>query len=172
MQPVELALFVVVSALALALIGYVAWPYVRRRRQATRAPQATAPEGASLTPARVAFLVCPACQREFEPTLRFCPHDARELVAADDRAVRAPVPGVSCPTCKRSFDSARKYCSFDGDELVPLPVPLGAQTGVAAAAAAAAMLGALGKICPTCSRRYEGEATFCGRDGAELVTVN
>jgi hypothetical protein len=164
MQPVELALFVVVSALALALIGYVAWPYLRRRRASVPSPMTVGPEGASA--ARVVFLVCPACQREFEPTLRFCPHDARELVAADDRAVRAPVPGVTCPTCKRSFDAARKYCSFDGDELVPLPVALGSPAG------AVVMMGALGKICPTCSRRYEGEATFCGRDGAELVTVN
>jgi hypothetical protein len=172
MQPVELALFVVVSALALALIAYVAWPYLRRRRQASEAPVVGTAEGAAPAPPRATFLVCPACQREFEPTLHFCPHDARELVPPDDRAVRAPVPGVTCPTCRRSFDASRKYCSFDGDELVPLPIPLGGPATAAAAAAAAAMIGALGKICPTCSRRYEGEATFCGRDGAELVTVN
>ena len=154
----------VVAALALALIGYIAWPSLRRRRAQPPAPVATGPEGAST--ARSAFLVCPACQREFEPTLRFCPHDARELVTPDDRAARAPVPGVTCPTCKRSFDAARKYCSFDGDELVPLPVAMGAPVG------AVAMMGTLGKICPNCSRRYEGEATFCGRDGAELVTIN
>jgi hypothetical protein len=164
MQPVELALFVAVSAMALALIGYVAWPYLRRRRAPMPGVVAIGPEGAST--ARSPFLVCPACQREFDSTLRFCPHDARELVAPDDRAARAPVPGVTCPTCKRSFDAARKYCSFDGDELVPLPVALGPSAG------AVVLIGALGKICPTCSRRYEGEATFCGRDGAELVTVN
>jgi predicted amidophosphoribosyltransferase len=167
MQPVELALFVVVAALALALIGYIAWPSLRRRRAPAPAPVAAGPEGASVV-ARATLLVCPACQREFEPTLRFCPHDARELVSPDDRAARAPVPGVTCPTCKRSFDAVRKYCSFDGDELVPLPVVLGAPT----VAGAVALLGTLGKICPNCSRRYEGEATFCGRDGAELVTIN
>jgi len=35
-----------------------------------------------------------------------------------------------------------------------------------------AFAGGLGKICPNCSRRYESEATFCGRDGEELVPVN
>ena len=30
----------------------------------------------------------------------------------------------------------------------------------------------MGKICPHCSRRYESDATFCGRDGASLVSVN
>jgi hypothetical protein len=30
----------------------------------------------------------------------------------------------------------------------------------------------LGKICPHCAQRYESEATFCGRDGSELVSVN
>jgi len=29
-----------------------------------------------------------------------------------------------------------------------------------------------GKICPTCGERYDGEATFCGKDGTELVPVN
>jgi hypothetical protein len=29
-----------------------------------------------------------------------------------------------------------------------------------------------GKICPTCGERYESEATFCGKDGTELVPVN
>ena len=36
----------------------------------------------------------------------------------------------------------------------------------------AALAGALGKICPICSRRFESDATFCGRDGSELVSVN
>jgi len=30
----------------------------------------------------------------------------------------------------------------------------------------------MGKICPHCSRRYESDATFCGRDGSALVSVN
>jgi hypothetical protein len=32
--------------------------------------------------------------------------------------------------------------------------------------------GNFGKICPICSRRFESDATFCGRDGSELVSVN
>ena len=30
----------------------------------------------------------------------------------------------------------------------------------------------LGKICPHCAKRYDSEATFCGHDGSELVSVN
>jgi hypothetical protein len=29
-----------------------------------------------------------------------------------------------------------------------------------------------GKICPTCGERYEGEATYCGKDATKLVLIN
>jgi hypothetical protein len=29
-----------------------------------------------------------------------------------------------------------------------------------------------GKICPTCGERYPTEASFCGRDGTQLVLLN
>jgi len=29
-----------------------------------------------------------------------------------------------------------------------------------------------GKICPTCGGRFEGEASFCGKDGTALVLLN
>jgi hypothetical protein len=38
--------------------------------------------------------------------------------------------------------------------------------------AGAVAVESMGKICPHCSRRYESEATFCGRDGSALVSVN
>ena len=115
-------------------------------------------------------MVCPACHRDYAPGLRFCPHDARDLVLASELATRATGGGVTCPTCKRSYDGGKKFCAFDGEELVPLTLALGG--GDPAGAALAGALGALGKICPNCSRRYESEATFCGRDGEELVSVN
>jgi hypothetical protein len=111
--------------------------------------------------------VCPACHREYEPGLQFCPYDARDLVMAGDPAARAPTPGLTCPTCSRSYDAGKKFCAFDGEELVPLTLAVGANQAVVRTFA-----GALGKICPNCSRRYESDATFCGRDGAELVAVN
>jgi predicted amidophosphoribosyltransferase len=140
------------------------------------------------------MLVCPACQREYDPGLQFCAHDARELVPATDPAARATAPGMTCPNCRRSFDAMKRFCPFDGDELVPLTLALGSPSGPSALSATASMAGVasvvsgpdiatgasvasvsmmmMGKICPHCSRRYDSDATFCGRDGSSLVSVN
>jgi len=168
MQPLEIALFVVVAALALGLIGTLSRPFWRSQGAATGRP--SRPVAGATAPARAAALVCPACHREFEPGLQFCPHDARDLVPAHDPAARVAVPGMTCPTCRRSFDAGKRFCAFDGEELVPLSVAVGGAP--VAELAAARLAGALGKICPSCSRRYDADATFCGRDGAELVSVN
>ena len=169
MQPVEIALFVVVAILAVALIAYAVRPHLRDRRAGQPIERAPAPPRADLDPtsARGPGLICPACHRDYPPGLRFCPHDARDLVPATDAAARAAGAGATCPTCKRSFDAGKRFCAFDGEELVPLPVALGVTE-----TAAVAFGGGLGKICPNCSRRYESDATFCGRDGEELVSVN
>jgi predicted amidophosphoribosyltransferase len=166
MQPLEVALFVVVVALALGLLGTVVWPYVRSRRTIPETGAPASLPGAPIV-ARTGSMVCPACQRDFEPGLQYCPHDARELVAADDPAARLPGQGMTCPSCKRSFPEGRRFCAFDGEELVPLVVALGG-----ADLPSLVFAGAHGRICPSCSRRYENDATFCGRDGAELVAVN
>lgn len=170
MQPVEIALFVVVAVLALAVIRYALRPHLQAQRDAKSVARA-APEPARAdfepTSSRGPGLVCPACHRDYAPGLRFCPHDARELVAVTDPIARVSGTGSTCPTCKRSFDAGKKFCAFDGEELVPLPLALGG-----AEIAGAGLAGGLGKICPNCSRRYESDATFCGRDGEELVPVN
>ncbi|HEY4394586.1 MAG TPA: hypothetical protein VGP64_11005 [Polyangia bacterium] len=170
MQLVEIALFVAVAALALALIGYALRPYLRARRpaRAAEAIPAVPPRAQAELSPRPQAMVCPACHRDYAPGLRFCPHDARDLVLASDPAARATAAGVTCPTCKRSYEGGKKFCAFDGEELVPLPLALGGGDP----ATAAAFAGVLGKICPNCSRRYESDATFCGRDGEELVPVN
>jgi len=169
MQLVEIALFAAVAALALALIAYAVRPYLRGRRPPRVAEEISAAPRAQIELGpRPQAMVCPACHRDFAPGLRFCPHDARDLVLASDPAARASAAGVTCPTCRRSYDGGKKFCAFDGEELVPLPLALGGGD----AGAAAAFAGVLGKICPNCSRRYESEATFCGRDGEELVPVN
>jgi hypothetical protein len=169
MQLVEIALFVAVAALALALIGYAVRPYLRACRPPITAEAIPVPPRAQVELApRTQAMVCPACHRDYAPGLRFCPHDARDLVLASDPAGRATAAGVTCPTCKRSYDGGKKFCSFDGEELVPLALALAGGDS----AAAAAFAGVLGKICPNCSRRYESDATFCGRDGEELVPVN
>ena len=172
MQPVEIAMFVVVAVLAVALIAYALRPHLQARREQRSTDRPPQPARAEIAGAvnRGPALLCPACHRGYPPGLRFCPHDARDLVPATDSAARSSSVGVTCPTCKRAFDAGKKFCAFDGEELVPLPVALGAVEG--AAAAFGGSLGSLGKICPNCSRRYESDATFCGRDGEELVPVN
>jgi predicted amidophosphoribosyltransferase len=173
MQPIEIALFGAMIALAAGLIGYLLWPLARTRRGTARGMgrvvRAAGRQGTGAAEPPLPILVCPACQREYDAGLQFCPHDARELVPASDPAARAAVPGLTCPSCRRSFDGMKRFCPFDGDELVPLSVALGGAPGVPAAALS---VGLLGKICPHCSRRYESDATFCGRDGAALVSVN
>ena len=98
MQPIEIALFGAVVALAAGLIGYLLWPFARARAAARAWPARRAPSvavaGGRRGPGR---LVCPACQREYDAGLQFCPHDARELVPATDPAARAAVPGMTCP---------------------------------------------------------------------------
>jgi hypothetical protein len=196
MQPIEIALFGAVVALAAGLIGYLLWLRKRARAVARAVADAQRAVG-SRSPAGAdgggPSLICPACQREYDPGLQFCPHDARELVPAADPAARATAPGMTCPNCRRSFDAMKRFCPFDGDELVPLTLALGSPpvqatlsatvagiasvagvTGVAGGAGIAGGAGVvtMGKICPHCSRRYESEATFCGRDGSALVSVN
>jgi hypothetical protein len=198
MQPIEIALFGAVVALAAGLIGYLLWPFTRARRSAAKKRGTTASRPSAMAAAADApapSLVCPACQREYDAGLQFCPHDARELVPAGDAAARTVAPGLTCPNCRRAFDAAKRFCPFDGDELVPLPLALGSAPGgsalgatgmggisaggglpgaadVASVASVASAGAAMGKICPHCSRRYESDATFCGRDGASLVCVN
>jgi hypothetical protein len=190
MQPIEVVLFGAVIALAAGLIGYILWPFTRARRKRAGVPQATGRAGPSGP-----GLVCPACQREYDAGLQFCPHDARELMPVTDPAARAAVPGMTCPACRRSFDGLKRFCPFDGDELVPLTLAVGAASRPVGAMGGAGTMGAIGmgnmgnignvgnvgnigniglmgKICPNCSRRYASDATFCGRDGSALVSVN
>ena len=176
MQPLEAALFTAVIALAAALVVGIVWPHLQSRRAAPPIPAPSpTPAGlggvAPMTVARAA-LVCPVCHREYEAGLQFCPYDARDLVRITDPAARGTAPGAACPTCKRSYDGSKKFCAFDGDELVPVATLASGATGPGGEVRPLVFAGSLGKICPSCSRRYQSDATFCGRDGAELVSVN
>src|SRR4029079_17947869 len=140
MQPIEIALFGAVIALAAGLIGYILWPFTRARRATATKRFSAASRPLAVADAPAPSLVCPACQREYEAGLQFCPHDARELVPAGEAGgratarelrpagepgARATAPGMTCPGCRRSFDAMKKFCPFDGDELVPLTLAVG-----------------------------------------------
>jgi hypothetical protein len=126
-------------------------------------------------------LTCPACRRSYPTGTIFCPIDASRVVASRDGAVAERGAGGKCPRCRRVYDGATRFCAVDAEELVPLPLwpATHAEGGlhVDTEEAAAARAGAVhfhgeGKICPVCAAKYDLEASFCGRDGSELVTVN
>lgn len=81
-------------------------------------------------------------------------------------------PMMSCPKCRREFaDGTTAFCPHDGTKLASggaAPSTEGAPVGTAGVAGAAPR----GKICPTCGGRFEGAATFCGKDGTALVLLN
>ena len=125
---------------------------------------------------------CSACRRSYPAGTIYCPIDANRLVATGaGAAAERAAGGGKCPRCRRVYDAGTRFCAIDAEELVPLPLwqASHAEGGlhVDADEAAAARAGAVhfhgeGKICPVCAAKYDLEASFCGRDGSELVTVN
>ena len=107
---------------------------------------------------------CPACHREYPPQSIFCPADGSQLVAVagHEAMFEGPAGGI-CPICKRGFDPGIKVCPHDGEELVPYALRERSLGGPPASR---------GKICPTCGGKFEGSATFCGKDGTALVLLN
>jgi hypothetical protein len=69
--------------------------------------------------------------------------------------------GGVCQECRRGFEAGVKVCPTDKEELVPY-----------AAVPAPPTMSVKGKICPTCGDRFDGSATFCGKDGTALVLLN
>ncbi|MDB4969607.1 MAG: hypothetical protein JWN44_5296 [Myxococcales bacterium] len=129
-------------------------------------------------------MACPACRRSYPSGTVYCPVDACRLVATGEGAsAERGSPGGKCPRCRRVYDAGTRFCAVDADELVPLPLWQASHAEASAhaegeeAAGRVSSTGAVhfhgeGKICPVCAAKYDLEATFCGRDGSELVTVN
>lgn len=109
--------------------------------------------------------LCPVCLKEYQRPLAFCPHDGTALV--DRTSLRAASPQPVCPVCRKGFGLGAKVCPDHGEELVPL-----AGLDVGARGALFAKRGPIHKICPTCGDKFEGQATFCGKDGTVLVPMN
>lgn len=110
---------------------------------------------------------CPTCRREFEAGARFCTYDARRLVPVAEVAARSRVAGTVCPRCRRAFEAGLRACAYDSEELMAMPLweaTHGRRDG--------SPTGCLAKICPQCAVRYDLAMSFCGRDGAELSTIN
>jgi len=173
MQAVQVVLFIVVVALALPLMAYVVLPRLRAGRQGGRAA-ATDPAPAEAAPRAPPppplGLICPSCRREYPTGLKYCPVDARALVAAvgSAPASRTPTTALTCPVCKRSYEGNKRFCPYDAEELMPMPLVAARKVRLSSPG----LPHVLGKICPHCAKRYDSDATFCGHDGSELVSVN
>jgi hypothetical protein len=123
---------------------------------------------------------CPACKRSYPGGTVFCPVDACRLIASGEAGTNErTATGGKCPRCRRVYESGIRFCAVDAEELVPLPLwqSTHAEGGVhvegeETRSAASVHFHGEGKICPVCATKYDLEATFCGRDGSELVTVN
>jgi hypothetical protein len=107
-------------------------------------------------------LVCPACRREYEDGARFCVADGSTLVSQS--VAQSTLQGGICPRCNRGVDAGTRHCPHDGEEVLPYAVY---QTTRGTDPPHEGH-----RICPSCAAKYEGAATFCGRDGAELVLLN
>jgi hypothetical protein len=193
----RVALLVLIGLLLLALGFLIAHVAVIRRRpaQAPRfaPPPPVAPRSAArpaaAAPARSVSssgglamvaasapvasgpVVCPACRRELPAGLRYCPHDARRLVPKDELLRNAELlraSGAVCPRCRRTCEPGVRTCPHDAEELIPVAV----WEATRGRRAPQPPTGVVGKICPQCAGRYDLASTFCGRDGAELVTIN
>jgi hypothetical protein len=158
------AVTVGLTALSAVLLGVATWLAWRRRRPTAR-PLLQAQRAAQ-------GMMCPSCLRQFGPGTIYCSVDARRLVGRNEAPERRS-PGLHCPRCHRAFDPGTRYCPVDAEELVPQAIwetthphehEHHDDTGEGEDGS--------GKICPLCAAKYGLGASFCGRDGSELVTVN
>lgn len=173
--PLGMGALAVLAAVLAAVVTTTA-VYVRRRRLRGRSrPVLRLVTGGA--GAGAGAVACPLCLREYPAGTVFCPIDARKLVPAEEANERRS-SGTRCPRCRRAFEAATRYCPFDAEELLPhavweathahddRPSPHELDHELHDA------LGGCGKICPVCAARYGLDASFCGKDGSELVIVN
>jgi len=87
--------------------------------------------------------------------------------------------GMVCPACGVRYAAGTGFCAKDGTALAPSSTRSGTpKEEVSPAdpaprpAAPASQPPPPDKICPTCGKRYPGEAEFCGSDATALVPVN
>ncbi len=84
---------------------------------------------------------------------------------------------LQCPQCGRDYPAGAGFCEEDGTALVaaasqPVVPSVPAPAPAAPKPAGAKRKKPLEKICPNCGDRFPAEASFCGKDGTQLVPVN
>jgi hypothetical protein len=157
---------------------------MRAHLESVKKAQDAAAAMAAARSSAVGAVFCPSCRREFPAATTYCPFDSNRLVAVagHENMMMGPAGGI-CPTCKRGFNPGVKVCPHDGDQLVPPSVAAAPPAAPSGGLGSTMVLGAAplsgagaapprGKICPTCGGRFDGVATFCGKDGTQLVLLN
>ena len=164
-------IFVAVAGGLALLFGVVGLVLVgrNRKRRAEAQRQAAARLAYSAPPPPAPSVpsprgtVCPTCRREYPPGTIFCPVDGNQVIPIEDPGTaRGPAGGI-CPVCGQGFDPGIRVCPEHHEELVPAAVYLAQREEPAPVQK---------KICPVCGGQYEGDAEFCGADGATLVPIN
>lgn len=86
---------------------------------------------------------------------------------------KAPNQPMRCPKCDELFDPSVGFCPNDGAPLSPASdvAPL-APIAPPPVSKSPRSKKKLEKICPTCGDRFDGDASFCGKDGTTLVPIN
>jgi predicted amidophosphoribosyltransferase len=140
--------------------------------RAQEAARAAAREDAEARAANERML-CPTCTREYPRTTVHCPQDATKLVPLQrGMSSSGPPTGCICPACRRGFAAGTKLCPNDGEELIPYTMHAAMAAKSAPNDPGSSSAPPRGKICPTCGGRFDGNATFCGKDGTALVLLN
>jgi hypothetical protein len=178
LEPTFISLLVMLPTTAIG--GLVFWLHHRKAKKPNAQPprllakpRHQLPSAATAAPTLLAALrgehqeplLCPACRREFEENYRHCLFDASPLLP-HSRAQELP-GGMVCPQCSRGFEPGVRNCLHDAEELIPYSLSRTTRSPLHEPGEACP-----NKICPLCTHKYQGEATFCGRDGAELVSMN
>jgi hypothetical protein len=126
--------------------------------------------------ARVAEVLERRRRRAEEHAKQLRAHEESVAAAQRTGGTSTPPPEAEriCPTCGREFaPSKTAFCPHDGTSLVPISQAT-SEMPIPASVASAAMPppSKRGKICPTCGERFDGAASFCGKDGTQLVLLN
>ena len=186
-EGVRTALLALLGLLVVIFGCLIAFAFVIRRRPgigviesdpeadpATPVSESDSESAADSSPPIRDPMVCSTCRREFASHLKYCPHDATELVPAPDMLTLLGERRIAknlCPRCQQDFPGATRFCPHDGSELLPIAAEPTANVA-SHSHSHDDERGAIGKICPECRGRYKYAASFCGKDGVELVVLN
>jgi hypothetical protein len=181
----RIVLVVVISGL-LVTIGYLAALLLARRRRPAQPPERT-PRRVHISPPQ--SIVTPVVRRASSGSgLSVVGGGGAGVAGTSGTSVAAkgatvPVSTgntgpMSCPSCRREFAAGQSFCPHDSRRLVPASELADRPLNTVSLWEAMrekkddSPTGVIAKICPSCGNRYDLSTTFCGKDGAELVTIN